>query len=109
MANRCGTTSIAMTWWSSCGGLLCPRASAKSIISAQDREGLFAHVKKSGIETLISWGCKGVHQFLALGLNHFNLPRTEEMFKKVLMLPMHCELTDDQVRYTSEAIKNFYR
>ncbi len=78
-------------------------------IEAEDRDGLFAHLKNSGIETLISWGGKGVHQFQALGLNHFNLPRTEEMFKKVLMLPMHCELTDDQVLYTSESIKSFYQ
>jgi len=78
-------------------------------IEAEDRDGLFAHLKKSGIETLISWGGKGVHQFRALGLNRFKLPRTEEMFKKVLMLPMHCELTDDQVRYTSGCIKSFYR
>lgn len=77
-------------------------------IEAEERDGLFAHLKKSGIETLISWGGKGVHQFRSLGLSHFTLPRTEEMFRKVLMLPMNADLTDDQVEYTANCVRKFY-
>ena len=77
-------------------------------IEAENRDGLFEYLKKMGIETLISWGGKGVHQYPALGLAYFNLPRTEEMFRKVLMLPMNAELTDDQVHYTADCVRKFY-
>jgi aminotransferase EvaB len=77
-------------------------------IEAERRDGLFEYLKERRIETLISWGGKGVHQFPALGLSRFSLPRTEEMFRKVLMLPMHCELTDQQIRYTGDCVKDFY-
>jgi len=77
-------------------------------IEAEDRDGLFEHLKKMGIETLISWGGKGVHQFPALGLTRFSLPRTENMFRKVLMLPMNADLKDDQVHYTADCVRRFY-
>ncbi len=77
-------------------------------IEAEKRDGLFEYLKGRGIETLISWGGKGVHQFPALGLSHFTLPRTEQMFRKVLMLPMNADLTDDQVEYTANCVRKFY-
>ncbi|MGQ9851554.1 MAG: DegT/DnrJ/EryC1/StrS family aminotransferase [Aggregatilineaceae bacterium] len=77
-------------------------------IEAEDRDRLRAYLQESGIETMIPWGGKGVHQFQALGLTHFRLPRTERMFQRALMLPMHCELTDEQVVYVAECIRRFY-
>ncbi len=77
-------------------------------IEAQDRDRLVAYLKEKGIEILITWGGKGVHQFKALGLSHYNLPRTERLFREVLMLPLHTELSDDQVAYVTEAIQAFY-
>ena len=53
-------------------------------------------------------GGKGIHQHSAPGLTHFRLPRTERMFERALMLPMHCELTDEQVVYVAETIRRFY-
>ena len=77
-------------------------------IEAEDRGRLVAHMKECGVETMISWGGKGVHQFKALGLNHYHLPRTESMFRKVLMLPMYPELTNEQLEYVTDSIQNFY-
>jgi dTDP-4-amino-4,6-dideoxygalactose transaminase len=77
-------------------------------IEAEDRDRLKAYLQESGIETMIPWGGKGVHQFQALGLTHFRLPRTERMFQRALMLPMHCELTDEQVVYVADSIRRFY-
>lgn len=77
-------------------------------IEAKDRGCLTAFLKEKGIEILISWGGKGVHQFKNLGLTHFHLPRTERLFQGVLMLPMHTELTDDQIEYVSDVIHEFY-
>lgn len=77
-------------------------------IEAQDRDELLAHLKKSGVEVIIQWGGKGVHQFKALGLTHFTLPRTELMFSRALLLPMHIELTIDQAEYVCDVIHSFY-
>ena len=77
-------------------------------VCAQDRDRLVAHLKANGIETLIPWGGKGVHQFKALGLSHFNLPVTDLFFQEALMLPLHPELTNDQVDYVVATIHGFY-
>lgn len=77
-------------------------------IEAEDRDRLVEHLKESGIEVFIQWGGKGVHQFKALGLTHFKLPRTERMFERTLMLPMHTELSNEQVEYVADAIRRFY-
>jgi dTDP-4-amino-4,6-dideoxygalactose transaminase len=77
-------------------------------IEAEGRDRLKAYLQENGIETMIPWGGKGVHQFSALGLTHYQLPQTELMLNRALMLPMHCELTDDQVVYVAETIRHFY-
>ncbi|MGA1870327.1 MAG: DegT/DnrJ/EryC1/StrS family aminotransferase [bacterium] len=77
-------------------------------IEAEDRDELVLYLKDNGIEVMLPWGGKGVHQFEALSLNHFILPRTEEFFRKALMLPIYPELDDDKVKYTIQTIKNFY-
>jgi len=77
-------------------------------IEADDRDRLRHYLQENGIETMIPWGGRGVHQFPALGLTHFCLPRTERMFERALMLPLHCELSDDQVMFVAERIRQFY-
>jgi len=77
-------------------------------IEAENRDGLVAHLRKSGVEIMLPWGGHGVHQFEALGLGHFSLPKTEEMFSKALMLPMYPELEDEDVCYVADTIKAFY-
>ncbi len=77
-------------------------------IEAEDRDNLVVRLRECGVETLISWGGKGVHQFKKLGLTHFHLPRTERMFGSVLMLPMNPELTEEQVEYVAVVVRKFY-
>ena len=79
-------------------------------IEAESRDRLVQHLNREGVEVLISWGGRAVHQFRALGLSHYRnqLSRTEALFEQVLMLPMHCELTDDQVAYVARVIRDFY-
>lgn len=77
-------------------------------IEAEDRDRLVSYLKTRGVEILLPWGGRGVHQWRALKLNHVRLPRTEQMFQRVLMLPMYPELRDEQVRYVVEVIHEFY-
>jgi len=79
-------------------------------IEAHNRDALVAHLKASGVEVMLPWGGRAVHQFEALGLIAYgtNLPRTETLFRRVLLLPMHTELVDEQVRYVCRLIREFY-
>jgi dTDP-4-amino-4,6-dideoxygalactose transaminase len=79
-------------------------------IEAEDRDRLVQHLNREGIEVMLPWKGIAVHQFKALDLSHYKdrLPQTEALFKRVLMLPMHCELTDDQVAYAAQMIRDFY-
>ncbi len=78
-------------------------------LEGEKRNELREYLMKKGIETTIQWGGKAVHQLKSLGLGSFKLPRTEEFFKKSLMLPLYPELTNAQVEYVIKAIKSFYR
>ena len=78
-------------------------------IEARDRDGLVAFLRSRGVEILLPWGGRAVHQFKTLELTHFSLPRTERLFRDVLMLPLHTELHDDHVEYVCETIHEFYR
>jgi len=77
-------------------------------IAAPNRNGLVGYLKEKGIEILIPWGGKAVHQFKALGLSHFHLPTTEAVLRDVLMLPLHSELSDQQVSIVCNTIHEFY-
>ena len=77
-------------------------------IEAEGRDALRAHLTEQGVETMLPWGGKGVHQFQALGLTHYSLPRTERMFEGVLMIPMHPDLSDENVKYVIETVRSFY-
>ncbi len=77
-------------------------------IEAPDRDGLVSHLKASGVDTLLPWGGKAVHEFADLHLGEFHLPRTERIMRSSLMLPMFPELQDDEVRYVARAVRSFY-
>ena len=79
-------------------------------IEAVHRDGLVDFLQQRGVEVLLPWKGKAVHQFQSLGLSHYSrqLPKTNELFQKVLIIPMHCELSDSDVEYVADSIKAFY-
>lgn len=77
-------------------------------IEADRRDELQAYLRERGIGTLVQWGGKAVHQIEALGLEA-DLPYTEQMFTRCLMLPMNTALSDEDVRYVCDNIREFYR
>ena len=76
-------------------------------IEAQRRDALRAYLRQRGVDTLIQWGGKAVHQFQALGLKA-SLPFTERLFERMIMLPMNQFLSDDDVEYVSDVVRDFY-
>lgn len=77
-------------------------------IEARRRDDLRQHLKSRGIGTLVPWGGKAVHQWAGLGLR-VSLPLTEQLFERLLLLPMNPFLTDDEVYQVCRAIHDFYR
>ena len=76
-------------------------------IEAQQRDKLKAFLAVNGIDTLIQWGGKAVHQFAKLGFDQV-LPYTEKVFTRLLMLPLNMSITDTEVNYVAEKIIDFY-
>ena len=77
-------------------------------IQAENRDQLKLFLSDNGIGTLIQWNGQAVHSIKELGFSGKGLPYTEEMFKKCLMIPMNTSLTNDQVKYVFNKIKEFY-
>ncbi len=76
-------------------------------IEAKNRDYLKSFLSENGVGTLIQWGGKPVHLFRNLGFTQ-NLPFTEGLFEKLLMLPMNMSLSDDDIHYVCDCIIKFY-
>ena len=74
---------------------------------AEKRNELKDYLKNKGIGTLVQWGGKGIHQWENLGLNKC-LPKVELFFEKCIMLPMNIFISDADIFYVCDQIKNFY-
>jgi aminotransferase EvaB len=77
-------------------------------IWAPNRAGLADRLRAKGVEFLLPWGGRGVHQFQRLGLTHFNLPRADKFFAGALLLPMYAELKNDEAAYVADVVAEFY-
>lgn len=77
-------------------------------VRAQRRDELKQYLKDNGIGTLVQWSGKAVHQFPKLGFT-CELPKTDQLFKELLMIPLNMSVTDEEVAYVAQTIKNFYR
>ena len=77
-------------------------------IEADDRDGLREHLTQQGVRTIVQWGGKAVHQFDGLGLPTFDLPFTQRVLKRCLLLPMNTSLADSDISYICERIRAFY-
>jgi len=78
------------------------------VLKAEKRDELFKFLKENGVETLIKDPVPN-HWQKGLNLSHFKLPYTEQLAKEVISLPMYPELTDEQVEYTINSVKDFYK
>jgi dTDP-4-amino-4,6-dideoxygalactose transaminase len=73
------------------------------------RNELKEYLEKKGIKTLVQWGGKAVHQCRGVGFDHIKLPVTDYMTSRFLMLPLHTALSDDDVTYVCDCVKQFYQ
>jgi dTDP-4-amino-4,6-dideoxygalactose transaminase len=78
------------------------------VIRTGKRDALRAHLKASGVETLVHWQ-KPVWEHKALGLADPGLPNTTAICKEVISLPMSAELTPEHVDTTVDVIREFFK
>jgi dTDP-4-amino-4,6-dideoxygalactose transaminase len=76
-------------------------------VEAESRDELKAFLASQGVHTIIQWAGTPVHQFAELGFTD-ELPRTDALFERCLMLPMNVALSDDEVGYVIRSIREFY-
>jgi dTDP-4-amino-4,6-dideoxygalactose transaminase len=77
------------------------------VVKPSDREKLRAHLTNNGIGTILQWGGKAVHEFEGLELK-YSLPFTEDLMRRSFLLPMNTSLTNDDLSYIIENIRNYY-
>jgi len=77
-------------------------------LQAKSRDRLKQHLAENGIGTLIQWGGKGVHQWESLGFS-VRLPKVERFFERCIMLPMNMFISDQDIQFVTEKVKEFYR
>ena len=76
-------------------------------VSFRKRDGLAHFLRENGVEILIHWPKPmWEHEGLALGPHH--LPETEAICREVLSLPMHAEISDENVACVVETVRRFY-
>ena len=80
------------------------------ITQANDRDRLKAYLAERGIESLVYYGT-ALHLHKAaerLGYKRGDFPVAEKQCDRVLALPHHQHLTEDQIGYVAEAVNKFY-
>lgn len=76
-------------------------------IEAERRDDLQQYLKSHGVGTLVQWGGQAVHQLRELGFTQ-TLPRTDELFRRMLLLPLNLSLTNADIEFVCETIRKFY-
>ena len=76
-------------------------------IEAEDRDRLKRYLADREIDTLIQWGGKAIHHFSKLGFD-VDLPHTDALFDRLLMLPLNMSLAIDDVDYVCDSVLEFY-
>jgi len=81
------------------------------VVQADNRDDLRAYLEKRGIGTATPFPIPIHLQRVAapLGYRIGDFPNAEEQAKRALSLPVHPNLTEDQLRYIVEAIRTFVR
>jgi dTDP-4-amino-4,6-dideoxygalactose transaminase len=76
-------------------------------VEAEARDELKAYLNDREIGTLIQWGGQAIHQLKVLGFTQ-DLPYTDRLFTRMLMLPMNMSLADDDLDYVCDAVRAFF-
>ncbi|MDP3991294.1 MAG: DegT/DnrJ/EryC1/StrS family aminotransferase [Candidatus Colwellbacteria bacterium] len=79
------------------------------VVQTTKRDELKQHLESQGVETIISWP-KPIYSydFYKKSFPVDPLPVTEKVCREVISLPIYPELTDEEVNFVIQAVKDFY-
>jgi len=77
-------------------------------IQCERRDDLKLFLAENGVGTLIQWGGKAIHQIKGLNFNCNDLPYTEQLFGKCMLLPMNSLMNLEDAEYVANVIRKFY-
>lgn len=79
------------------------------ILEGVDRDGLSAYLAEKKIPSMIYYPVPGHKQkvFEAFGQAEFNLATTDWLTERVISLPMHTELEEEQLQYITTEVLNY--
>jgi dTDP-4-amino-4,6-dideoxygalactose transaminase len=77
------------------------------VLRAQKRNELVEYLKEQGVETLVKDPIAN-HKHPKLGLDHCSLPVSERLADEVISLPLYPGLTNKEIEYVIEQVRNFY-
>jgi len=75
---------------------------------ADDRDDLLKFLRSEGIEIILPWGGKAIHHFSAFRGKKSHLTMIDNVFKRIMTLPMHIALSNEDIYYVIDRIKEFY-
>jgi dTDP-4-amino-4,6-dideoxygalactose transaminase len=79
------------------------------VIRTKYRDKLDKFLNKNSIETLIKWYPQNYKQRDLINLHKFHLPKTDQISREVLSLPIYPELDDLQIVYVIDKIKLYFK
>ena len=81
------------------------------VIQAMQRNELMQHLKERGIETYIHYptALPNLKAYDYLGHQPDDFPVATKLQDEILSLPMYAELTEEQIQYIANAIREFYK
>ena len=77
-------------------------------LTVERRDKLRLFLKKNGIGTLIQWNGQPIHSIKGIKVKRSSFKKTDEIFKKILMIPLNTSLKDSEVKYVINKIRSFY-
>ena len=81
------------------------------ILENADRTALQAHLQAAGIPSMIYYPIPAHKQnmFAAFDLGNLSLPQTEWLCDRVISLPIHTEMDDEQLQHIIISVQNFFQ
>lgn len=77
------------------------------VVRAKQGDEFSDYLKQNGIEVLTQFR-KPYYRHAALKLEDRSFPETETLSREVCSLPMNVEITDEEVEYVIQVVRNFY-
>ena len=80
------------------------------LVRAERRDQLLGHLERAGVEAKVHYPIPVHLQKAArhLGYKPGDFPRSEDDAKRILTLPAHQHLTDDEIEYSIDQVRAFY-